>query len=61
MSREAIFEHKEAIILHVCNGINEKKCIPSPIVTDSSHKNPEVGTVVPENAMLYLGVFLLNR
>ncbi len=61
MSREAIFGHKEAIILHVRNGINEKKCIPSPIVTDSSHKNSEVGTVVPKNAISYVGVFLLNN
>ncbi len=55
--REAIFGHKEAIILHVYCGIDEKKCIPSPIVTDSSHKNSEVGTVVPKNAVSYVGVF----
>ncbi len=61
MSRETIFGHKEAIILHVRNGIYEKKCISSPIVTDSLHKNPEVGTVVLENAVLYFGVFLLNK
>jgi hypothetical protein len=61
MSREMIFGHKEAIILHVRNSIYEKKCIFSPIVTDSLYKNPEVGTVVSENAVLYLGVFLLNN
>jgi len=61
ISREAIFGHKEAIILHVRNGIDEKKRIPSPIVTDSSHKNSEVGTVVPKNAVPYVGVFLLNN
>jgi hypothetical protein len=60
MSREMIFGHKEAIILHVRNGIYEKKCIFSPIVTDSSHKNSEVGTVVPKNAVPYVRVFLLN-
>jgi hypothetical protein len=59
VSREAIFGHKEAIILHVYCGIDEKKCIPSPIVTDSSHKSSEVGTVVPKNAVSYVGVFFL--
>ncbi len=48
MSRETIFGHKETIVLHVRNGMNKKKCILSPIVTDSSRKNPEVGTVVPK-------------
>ena len=48
ISRETMFGHEEAIILHVRNGIDEKKCIPSPIVTDSSRKNPGVGTVVPK-------------
>ncbi len=61
MSRETIFGHKEAIILHVRHGMYETKCISSPIVTDSLHKNPEVGTVVPENAVLNLGAFLLNK
>ncbi len=57
ISRETIFGLKEAIILHVRNGIDEKKCIPSPIVTDSSYKNSEVGTVVPKNAVSYVEVF----
>ncbi len=48
-------------MLHVRNGIDEKKCILSPIVTDSSHKNSEVGTVVPKNAVPYVRVFLLNN
>jgi hypothetical protein len=61
ISRETIFGHKEAIVSHVRNGINEKKCIPRPIVADSSHKNPEVGTVVPKSAISYVGVFLLNN
>jgi hypothetical protein len=61
MSRETIFGHKETIVLHVRNGMNRKKCIPSPIVTDSSRKNPEVGTVVPKNAISHVGVFLLNE
>jgi len=61
MSREMIFGHKEAMILHVRNGINEKKCIFSPIVTDSLYKNPEVGTVVPKNAVLNLGAFFIEQ
>ncbi len=60
MSREMIFGHKEAMILHVRNGIDEKKCIFSPIVTGSLYRNPEVGTVVSENAVLYLGVFFIK-
>ncbi len=39
----------------------ETKRISGPIVTDSLHKNPEVGAVVPENAVLNLGAFLLNK
>ncbi len=52
---------KKTIVLHVRNGMNGKKCIPSPIVADSSRKNPEVGTVVPKNAISRVGVFLLNE
>ncbi len=30
-------------------------------MTDISRKNPEVGTVVSENAISHVGVFLLNE
>ncbi len=38
-------------------GINEKKYITIPIVADSLHENPEVGTMVPKNAMSHVRVF----
>jgi hypothetical protein len=54
------FDRQETLVLHVHTGINEKKCIPSLIVTDISRKNPEVGTVVPKDAISRVGAFLLN-
>ncbi len=57
MSREAIFEPKETIFFYVRNGVNENKCIPGLIATDSSHKTPAVSTVVPKNTVSYVGVF----
>jgi hypothetical protein len=51
------FDRQETLVLHVHTGINGKKCIPSLIVTDILRKNPEVGTVVPKDAISHVGVF----
>ncbi len=59
-SRCLIFHQEKRLVLHVRVGISEKKVYSCSIVTDSLHKNPEVGTMVPKNATSRVGVFLLK-
>ncbi len=59
-SRRMIFHQEKRLVLHVRAGISEKNVCSCSIVTDSLHKNPEVGTMVPKNVISRVGVFLLK-
>ncbi len=59
-SRCMIFHQEKRLVLHVRVGISQKNVYLCLIVTDSLHKNPEVGTMVPKNAISRVGVFLLD-
>ncbi len=57
-SRCMIF-HQETFSFTCLYWYKREKCILGPIVTDSLHKNPGVGTMVPKNAISHVGVFFL--